>query len=107
MKVTLQRIGAILAFAFVSLSEATVHDQGSGIAPDRLTMLEAAAARTGATSVSYIPITWDDIPSMPFSEGLIQNRDPFRHIPFTLPEIRPVSSNHAIERTPDRCSLDF
>ena len=68
-------------------------------------MLEAAAASTGAMSVSYIPIRWDDIPLMPFPDGLIQEADPFPHIPFTLPEIRPVSSNHAMERTGDRSAL--
>ena len=89
MKITSQTIIAITALAFGSLSQSLVGNEIPNISPERLAMLEAAAAGAGALSVSYIRTTWDDIPLVPFPEKFTEEADPFPIVEFTLEYARP------------------
>jgi hypothetical protein len=84
MKITSQIIIVTAGLALGSLAQSSGGNETSEISPERLAMLEAAAARTGALSVSYIRTTWDDIPLVPFPKNFTEKADPFPIVEFTL-----------------------
>jgi hypothetical protein len=94
---------AVVAFGFAA--EALCQDRALDEAPSQQSLIEAAAAFYGIT-ISVIAVDWDDIPFVPLPAEYKAELESFPEIPFTLRGTR-QPSNHAMERTSDRCVLHF
>ncbi len=99
LRITRELVVVTAVLAFGCASEAFGQDPELDSPDDRRSLLEAAASATGASYVSVIPYTWDDIPLVPFPAEFTEEAEPFPLTPFTLTNTLRTTFNQAMQRT--------